>query len=143
VTFLRFYTTWVAEPAAQIATLVANLNAADSHGLAGWVGLDPVDYNGNVAVLEQIVNAVKDNPGLGAWKGADEPAWNSRPPVEVENAYHIVRELDPNHPLVLIQAPVVDTEEFLPATAPNVAPYTQGTDVHGFDIYPLPPGKKP
>jgi hypothetical protein len=142
VTFLRFYTTWGAQPVAgQIATLIANLEAANSHGLAGWVGLDPVAYNGDQAVLEQIVNAVKDQPGLGAWKGADEPAWNSRPPAAVAAAHQTVRQLDPNHPLVLIQAPVHDTAQFLPATAPIVAPYTPGTDAHGFDIYPLPAGK--
>lgn len=142
VTFLRFYTTWGAQPVAgQITTLIENLEAASSHGLAGWVGLDPVAWEGDQAVLEQIVNAAKDNPGLGAWKGADEPAWNSRPTAAVIAAYRTVKQLDPNHPLVLIQAPVYDTTHYLPATAPIVAPYTPGTDTHGFDIYPLPPGK--
>jgi len=141
VTFLRFYTTWGKEPVAgQIAALIENLDSANTHGLSGWVGLDPVAYNGDQATLEQVVNAVKDHPGLGAWKGADEPAWNSRPPAAVSAAHETVRRLDPNHPLVLIQAPVHDTAHFLPATAPIVAPYTPGTDAHGFDIYPLPAG---
>jgi hypothetical protein len=142
VTFLRFYTVWGKQPVAgQIDTLIQDLDAASTNNLAGWVGLDPVAYNGDLAVLEQIVYAVKDNPGLGAWKGADEPAWNSRNPGAMKTAYETVQQLDPNHPLVLIQAPVHNTTEFLPATAPIVAPYTPGTDAHGFDIYPLPPGQ--
>ena len=143
VTFLRFYTVWgQGEPVAnQVDTLIQNLDAASAKNLAGWVGLDPVAYNGDLAVLEQIVYAAKDNSGLGAWKGADEPAWNSRDPGAMETAYKTVQQLDANHPLVLIQAPVHNTTEFLPATAPIVAPYTPGTDAHGFDIYPLPAGK--
>jgi hypothetical protein len=54
-------------------------------------------------------------------------------------AYQLVKSLDPNHPLVLIEAPVVNPD-YTPLTAAAVEPFTPATDVHGVDIYPIPPG---
>ena len=90
-------------------------------------------------LLTQIVGQLKDHPALGAWKGIDEPANPNRPaPVPVAvlvRAYRTLRETDPDHPMVLIQAPL--------GTAAQLAPYRPAFDITGADIYPVsyPPGK--
>ena len=55
--------------------------------------------------------------------------------------YEYVKELDPDHPLVLIQAPVCRGD--VPLTAEAIAAYTPALDITGVDIFPVsyPPGK--
>ena len=66
--------------AQQIQGVQAELVAAASHGLRLWVGLYNVANDlSKQALFEQIVDALKDHPALGAWKGVDEPALGSVP----------------------------------------------------------------
>src|SRR5438093_4848036 len=57
------------------------------------------------ADLPQVVNRYKDHPGLGYWKGADEPEWGKVPVEKVQRFYDIVHENDPRHPVWITQAP--------------------------------------
>jgi hypothetical protein len=88
--------------------------------------------------LMRIVNAVKDHPALGAYKGIDEPANPLRPrPVPVAGlvrAYRRLKRADPAHPIVIIQAPR--------GRASALARYRPAFDITGADIYPVsyPPG---
>jgi hypothetical protein len=86
------------------------------------------------AKLRQVLEHFKDNPGLGAWKGADEPEWGKCPLPSLVQAYRVIKEVDPNHPLVTIQAPR--------GTVESLRRYNVATDITGADIYPVsyPPG---
>ncbi|HZM06516.1 MAG TPA: hypothetical protein VFC44_26235 [Candidatus Saccharimonadales bacterium] len=86
------------------------------------------------ALLRRVVEQFKNHPGLGIWKGADEPAWGKTPVAPLVRAREIVRELDPNHPLAIIQAPR--------GTVATLRPYNAACDITGADVYPIsyPPG---
>ena len=75
------------------------------------------------------------------WKGADEPLWSGIAPDTLQFAYCRATGrgtaswcggepvLDADHAWVTIQAPR--------GTAPQLAPYTPVTDIHGVDVYPV------
>jgi len=87
------------------------------------------------ATLRQLIARFKDHPGLGAWKGDDEPEWGKKPIEPLARAKQVIKEVDPNHPVVIIQAPR--------GTVESLRPYNAAADVIGLDIYPIsyPPGK--
>src|SRR5206468_2268115 len=123
------------------------LDTAAQHGLELWLALAGVDNDlSRRSLLDKIVNTVKGHPGLGAWKGADEPAHGHVPAAGCVAVYEHVRALDPPHPFVLIQAPRGPSpnpqSHDTPLTVAAIAPYAQACDIHGIDIYPVskPPG---
>jgi hypothetical protein len=69
VKMLRIYPKWSpANVAAQIQAVKDQLAAAARYGLRLWVGLyDVANDLSKQALLEQIVDGLKDSPGLGAW----------------------------------------------------------------------------
>ena len=121
------------------------LDSAAAHGLLCWVQLGQVpdlsasELATREQLLTRIVGELKDHPALGAWKGVDEPANPNRPvrvpPAGLVHAYRRLRETDPGHPVVVLQAPL--------GTAARLAPYRPAFDITGADIYPVsyPPGK--
>jgi hypothetical protein len=141
VKMLRVYPKWdTANLAQQIQTVKEEMVAAASYGLRLWVGLyDIANDLSKQALLEQIIDGLKDAPGLGAWKGSDEPLHGNVAPPGLVAAYDFVRSRDPNHPLVIIQAPQARNG---PLTAARLKPYAAAADIHGVDIYPIshPPG---
>lgn len=148
VTFGRNYTVWTSAGAAeQLIAVEQELAAAAEHGLQLWLALAGVDNDlSRRALLDKIVNAVKGHPGLGAWKGADEPAHGHVPAAGCRAVYRHLKSLDPNHPVVLIEAPRgpsrVAGGRDTPLTTAAVRPYAAACDIHGVDIYPVskPPG---
>lgn len=86
------------------------------------------------AMLRRVVNQFKDHPGMGIWKGADEPEWGKIKVGPLIRGREIVRELDPNHPFATIQAPR--------GTVEALRTYNPTCDITGADIYPIgyPPG---
>jgi hypothetical protein len=148
VNFGRNYTIWSAGAAAeQVLAVEQELNAAEQHGMQLWVALAGVDNDlSKQSLLDRIVNGLKGHPGLGAWKGADEPAHGHVPVAGCVAVYHHLRSLDPDHPVVLIEAPRGPSpnpqSHDTPVTVQAVAPYTAACDIHGIDIYPVsrPPG---
>lgn len=131
--------------AQQIAAEREVLDAAAAHGLHCWLQLGNVPdlpartLAANEQLLTSIVGELKGHPALGAWKGIDEPANPNRParvPVAgLVRAYRKLRATDPDHPVVITQAPV--------GTAAKLTPYRPAFDITGADIYPVsyPPGK--
>jgi hypothetical protein len=117
------------------------LDAAAQHGLHCWTwlgrlpNLPPSPGSTNQQLLTKVVNALKGHPALGAWKGVDEPAFAGIPAAGLVRGYKRIRALDPNHPLVIIQAPR--------GTAAELAKYTPALDITGADVYPVayPPGR--
>jgi hypothetical protein len=143
VTFVRNYTGWTAVGAdEQMLSVAQELDAAPNHGLQLWIGLAGVDNDlTQESLLDRIVNTFKGHPGLGAWKGADEPAHGHVPAAGCVAVYEHLRALDPNHPVVIIEAPrgpgptpqSPDTR----LTAAAIQPYAAACDIHGIDIYPV------
>jgi hypothetical protein len=86
------------------------------------------------AELRRIVNKYKNHPGLGYWKGEDEPEWGKVPVAKVQRFYEIVHELDPKHPVWITQAPR--------GTIESLKRYDPYYDIGAIDIYPVsyPPG---
>lgn len=113
--------------------------AAAEHGLLCWVNLydlASIKTKGKKreATLREVVERFKDNPGLGFWKGVDEPEWGKAKIPPMIRARDIIRELDSNHPIAVLQAPR--------GTVKTLRPYAPAGDITGADIYPIsyPPG---
>lgn len=129
----------------QIAGVRELLDAAAAHGLHCWLQLGNAPNLPSRApaareqLLTTIVEQLKTHPALGAWKGVDEPANPSRPArvpaAGLVRAYQKLRETDPDHPVVITQAPV--------GAAARLVPYRPAFDITGADIYPVsyPPGE--
>jgi hypothetical protein len=128
----------------QIASQGVFLDQAAAQDLRCWLWLGdlpnlPVQPGGPKELLiRKIVAAFKNHPGLGAYKGIDEPAnpapANRIPIAALVRARQRIAALDPNHPLVIIQAPK--------GTVAELTPYRPTFDITGADIYPIsyPPG---
>jgi hypothetical protein len=115
------------------------MRAAARNGMYCWpflrelASISPDDTR-REAFLRRVVNEFKEHPALLAWKGADEPEWGKLPVEPLVRGYRILKELDPNHPVVTIQAPR--------GTVESLRPYNAASDILGMDIYPVsyPPG---
>jgi hypothetical protein len=136
INFARHYDPWAASSLTeQMLNVRHKLDAAHAHGMQLWLALAGADNTlANKALLTEIVNAVKEHPGLGVWKGADEPAHGHLAPTGLAAVLKHVHELDPDHPLAIIEAPT---------PLSGLKPYADACDIHGVDIYPVsvPPGK--
>ncbi|HEY7118378.1 MAG TPA: hypothetical protein VH475_17445 [Tepidisphaeraceae bacterium] len=86
------------------------------------------------ARLRDLLAKLKDHPGLGAWKGADEPDWGHQPVEPLQRAYDLIHQLDGRHPVLIIQAPR--------GTVDSMRAYDATYDITGADVYPIsyPPG---
>jgi hypothetical protein len=86
-------------------------------------------------LLRKVVSRFKDHPGLVAWKNVDEPAWGKQPLEPILQGYRVIKQLDPEHPVILNHAPRNTLEE--------LRRYGAGCDGTGADIYPVsvPMGK--
>ncbi len=143
---VRNYTIWTkAGLDEQLIAVGEQLDAAPAHGLQLWLALAGVDNDlSQQPLLDQVVNTFKGHPGLGAWKGSDEPAHAHVPAAGCVAVYHHLKQLDPHHPVVIIEAPrgpgpTLQSPD-KPLTTAAVRPYAAACDVHGIDIYPIPPG---
>ncbi|HEV8606747.1 MAG TPA: hypothetical protein VGQ99_15335 [Tepidisphaeraceae bacterium] len=85
-------------------------------------------------LLRKIIAKFKDHPALACWKGIDEPQWGKHPIEPMVNAYKLIKQLDPDHPLWVNHAPRGEIED--------LRPYNITLDITGADIYPIgyPPG---
>jgi hypothetical protein len=115
-------------------------DAAAKYGLHCWLNLRELSSIKPVAgaqekLLRRVIATFKDHPGMGVWKGDDEPEWGKRPLAPLQHVYDLLKQLDPNHPLALIQAPR--------GTIDTLKKYNPACDIVGIDIYPIgyPPGK--
>jgi hypothetical protein len=113
-------------------------DAAAQYGMHCWLNLREASQIKNAkdeALLRKLVMTFKDHPGLGCYKGEDEPEWGKAKIPPMAKAYNLVKELDPNHPFVIIQAPR--------GTIPSLKQYNSVADIFGFDVYPIgyPPGQ--
>ena len=91
--------------------------------------------------LRTIIRMFKDHPGMGIWKGEDEPQWaelNSKGKKNLlpgmKRVYDIIHKEDPNHPVWIVQAPR--------GTVEQLKKHNPAYDIGGVDVYPIsyPPG---
>ena len=130
---------------AQIAAERTLQDAAAQHGLHCWLWLGSLPNlppaaagqapSPNEQLLRKIVAAFETHPGLGAYKGVDEPLHGGVPAAGLVRAYRVLRAIDPAHPVVIVQAPL--------GTVAELARYRLAFDVTGADIFPVayPPGQ--
>jgi hypothetical protein len=130
---------------AQLAAEQALEDAAAAHGLLCWLWLGkltdlPPPAAGQPPsekeqALAKVVGRFEGHPGLGAYKGFDEPQHGKIPVAGLVRGYKKLKELDPDHPVVIIQAPR--------GTVAELRPYRPAFDVTGADIFPVayPPGE--
>lgn len=82
-----------------------------------------------LAELRRVVAKYHDNPGLGLWKGDDEPEWGQHPVRDLMPFIDTVHELDKQHPVWITQAPR--------GTIESLKPYDPTYDIGAIDIYPI------
>ena len=116
------------------------MDAAARHGLYCWPRLRELSSleEGNAEkelLLRRVIDRFKNHPGLLLWKNVDEPQWGKHPVEPMINAYKLIKELDPSHPVGLTQAPR--------GTIEQLKPYNAAADILLLDIYPIgyPPGR--
>jgi hypothetical protein len=129
----------------QLAAERARMDAAAAHGLFTWPRLgnagnlpppatgDPPSVNEQLLV--KIANGIKGHAALGAYKGVDEPALGGTPAAGLVRAKTKLKSVDPDHPVVITQAPL--------GLIADLVPYRPAFDITGADIYPVayPPGR--
>ena len=136
---------WTAD---DLARTIAENRAAASHGLSTWVNLSAFAQlrpgGWRESLLRHVVGTLEADPSASAialWKGADEP-WRFRMrPASLRYAYclgdrrkrrsgaPVVRRSTPAGLCVTVQAPR--------AGVWSLAPYSEVTDVHGVNSYPI------
>lgn len=130
---------------AQLANQQAWLDAAAARNMFCWLWLGNVPNlpasgpaSENEQVLRKIAATVRPHKALVAYKGIDEPAnlfRNPRiPAAGMKRAYDVLKQVDPDHPLVVIQSP---------RSVGDLSGYAPALDVTGADIFPIayPPGE--
>ncbi len=111
-----------------------------------WLGEDIAHFTekdaAKIEKLKKVVETHRDHPALAFWKGEDEPLWGemnskekgTKQPQTLALPYKMIHQLDPNHPMVVIQAPR--------GTVQELAAYRNVLDITGADVFPIsyPPG---
>jgi hypothetical protein len=116
--------------------------AAAERGVYTWVHLrelaEAQPGTPAEARLLEVVETLKDSPGLGLWKGVDEP-WPRLAEGELAHAYSVVKALDPNHVFHTIFGPFSRDGSMYtrPPDPPDLTPYNAVTDTHGVNVYPI------
>jgi hypothetical protein len=117
-----------------------SMDTAARYGLYCWPRLRELSSlePGNAQkelLLRQVIDRFRSHPGLLVWKNVDEPQWGGTPVQPMIRAYKLIRELDPDHPVGLTQAPR--------GTIEQLKPYNNAADILLLDIYPIgyPPGR--
>lgn len=111
------------------------LDAAAAHDMLGWISLKALgqikdeELPQRGALLRRVLTRFKDHPANGGYKGSDEPPWAKIPVGPVKNVYQIAKEVDPDHPVMVLHAP-----KFKPEV---LSPYMPFCDVTGEDIFPI------
>ena len=97
VRFVRNYTVWRRPGSTeQLISVGQELDAAPTHGLQLWLALAGVDNDlSQQPLLDRIVDTFKGHPGLGVWKGVDEPAHGHVPVAGCVAVYEHLRRSTP------------------------------------------------
>lgn len=83
------------------------------------------DWVGNDAILQGVVTTFRNHPALIAWYNNDELAFEKK--GEIEGYYRRIKELDPNHPQLMVH--------YRPG---SYRTFFNAYDIVGVDVYPIP-----
>lgn len=109
-------------------TCAENLDEAQRFGLMAMPHLcNLLRGRNDWAGLRATVSRNKNHPALLGWYAADEPEGSGDTPDVLIRAREVVREVDPNHPIIVLNN-----------TPPVFAAYEPAFDVHMGDPYPIP-----
>lgn len=107
------------------------LDLAHRHEVGVALGLPRrLVWDADLATLERIITAVRDKPALWFWYLFDEPRDKGEPEA-LKQCYALIKKLDPNHPVVL-----VDNVRWLGV-------HGDAADLLWVDVYSVPWGIKP
>src|SRR5207249_1124412 len=86
------------------------LDAAAKQQMYGWISLRGIEVikpeqREREATLRRVIAGFKDHPANGGYKGSDEPAWGKVPVADVLRAYRVIKQVDPDHPVMVLHAP--------------------------------------
>jgi hypothetical protein len=116
--------------------------AAARHGVYTWLQLRelaPITAQSpKVPFLQRVVATVKDHPGMGLWKGWDEP-YPRYSPERLSFVYDYIKREDPNHLYANVFAPRSRSGAILAhdPDPPDLRGYRRVTDVAGTNVYPI------
>ncbi len=89
-------------------SLQSRMDKAHEMGLLCLIGLYSNGISGgaesSIANTIEMVNTYKDHPALFGWKVQDEPYQKGNTDEEMERAYVTIRNLDPHHPVYLVDS---------------------------------------
>lgn len=91
--------------------------------LCNLLRLDNADYEN----LKLAVSSLKNHPAIFGWFTADEPSGNVFDVTKLEKAYKVVKAIDDNHPVIVL--------DNVPIMLKTYAPYC---DILSSDPYPVP-----
>lgn len=77
------------------------VNSLIGSGHNGSKGLNLTDAE-KLNILKKEVIAFRDHPALLSWYINDEPDGQGRPPAILEQAYRLIHQLDPYHPISIV-----------------------------------------
>ncbi len=124
---------------AAISSELATEEQAAKFGIYCWTSLRecaeiPSNGGAREAMLRKIITRLKSSPGLGGYKGVDEPAWGKTPLPSMMRARAVIKSIDPDHPIFILHAPRNEISD--------LKAYNPASDLTGADIFPIgyPPG---
>jgi hypothetical protein len=125
-----------------LSRAVAWADAAADHGVYTWLQLRGLALlePGSVRspFLQRVVDSLKDHPGLGFWKGWDEP-WPRFGPTDLRPTYDLVKREDSRHLFTTIFAPRSRDRKMIAHAPdpPDLRSFGGVTDAAGVDVYPI------
>ncbi|MBL3657039.1 carbohydrate binding domain-containing protein [Fulvivirga sediminis] len=103
-----------------------SVNSLIGSGHNGAPGMDMSKEN-KIALLKSEIEAFRDHPALLSWYINDEPDGQGRPVAILEEAYEMIHQLDPYHPVSIVF--------MMPSRA---AEFENTMDIAMTDPYPIP-----
>ncbi len=85
-------------------SLESRMDKAHEMGLLCLVGLYGGTQISSTESIVSTVNAVKDHPALFGYKVQDEPYQKGNPEEDLARAYKAIRDIDPHHPVHLLDS---------------------------------------
>lgn len=118
-----FYHGYPSETARKDLDRIANA------GLRAWYRNGQVYPNTDV--LKNFAEAFKTHPALLFWEVDDEPIVNKQTYDNWVGSVEIMKKLDPDHPVYIVDFPYLDKQD-------ELARWAKLADVYAFDHYPIP-----
>ncbi|MCK5337368.1 MAG: hypothetical protein KAJ50_01105, partial [Bacteroidales bacterium] len=105
------------------------LSLAGGGGVAGKK-YSKLSHRKRLKLLKKEIEAFRDHPALLSWYISDEPVGQGVPPDSLTEAYGLIKEMDPYHPVTVV---------FMSPWMANS--YSHVMDIVMTDPYPIPHGK--